>query len=157
MSQAARRRLIGLSSRSNALVARILRSRFHWLLSGGLLLLTVTGRRSGRRYTIPVGYHETDEAIVVFVGEPSTKTWWRNYQTPGPVELLCRSRRVAGTAQVVASDDTDYRRLAETVFRRSGMVSRIFDLRFDASKGLSPEQVQELAKHLGIVRIPRTK
>jgi hypothetical protein len=73
-----------LSSSSNAVVARILRSRFHRLLSRGVLLLTVTGRRSGRRYTIPVGYHETDGAMVVFVGEPASKTWWRNYRTPAP-------------------------------------------------------------------------
>jgi len=157
MNQAARLRLIGLSSRSNVVVERVLRSRFHWLLSAGLLLLTVTGRRSGRRYTIPVGYHESDGAIVVFVGEPATKTWWRNYRTPSPVELLHRSRHIAGTARVIGSDEPDYRRLAEAVFRRASMVARIFDVRFDASKGLSPAQLRELAPRLVIVRIDASR
>ena len=153
MDQAARRRLIGLSSRSNPLVERILRSRFHWLLSSGLLLLAVTGRKSGRCYTIPVGYHVIDGAIVVFVGEPATKKWWRNYRTPGPIELLHRSKHLAGTARVIPSDDTEYRRLAEAGFRRARMISRIFDIRFDRSKGLSAEQLQQLAPRLVIVRV----
>ena len=153
MDQASRRRLIGLSSRSNTLVERILRSRFHWLLSTGLLLLTVTGRKSGRRYSIPVGYHESDGTIIVFVGEPATKKWWRNYREPGRIELLHRSKRLAGTARVVASSDAEYRRLAEIGFRRASIVPRIFGIRFDAAKGLSSEQLAELAGRLAIVRI----
>jgi hypothetical protein len=153
MNQGARRRLIDFSSRSNPLVLRILRSRFHWLLSSGLLLLTVTGRKSGRRYTIPVGYHEADGAIIVFVGEPATKKWWRNYRTPAPVELLHRSRRIAGIARVISNDEPDYRRLAEAGFRRSRMIPRIFDIRFDTSKGLPPEQLSQLVERLVIIKI----
>ena len=43
-------------SRLNPAICAVLRSRFHWLLSRGLMLVTVTGRKSGRQYTIPVGY-----------------------------------------------------------------------------------------------------
>jgi deazaflavin-dependent oxidoreductase (nitroreductase family) len=153
VDQDTRRRLIDYSSRSNPLVTRVLRSRFHWLLSGALLLLTVTGRKSGRRYSLPVGYHRVDGAIVVFVGEPSTKMWWRNYRSPGPIEVLHRSRTIAGTARVVANDQPEYRRLADAGFRRSRMVPRIFGIRFNRRTGLTPAQINELAQRLLIVRI----
>jgi len=42
---------------ANPVVKWILRSRLHRLLSAHLLLISVTGRRTGRVYTIPVGYH----------------------------------------------------------------------------------------------------
>ena len=62
-------RAVRASMRMNGVVDFVLRSRFHWLLSRGLTLITVTGRRSGRRYTIPVGYLETPDALVVLVGD----------------------------------------------------------------------------------------
>ena len=52
------------AGRINPLVAAVLRSPFHWLLSFGLMLITVTGRRSGRRYTIPVGYQRHGDLLV---------------------------------------------------------------------------------------------
>jgi deazaflavin-dependent oxidoreductase (nitroreductase family) len=149
----ARQKLIDLSKRANPVVTAILRSRLHWPLSSGLLLLTVTGRRSGRRYTIPVGYHESDGAIVVLVGEPSTKNWWRNYHSPGTVELHHRGRTMTGSAAVVSREFAEYRRLADVVFRRSRMVSRIFNVAFDPVAGLTPAQVGELARHMAMVKI----
>jgi deazaflavin-dependent oxidoreductase (nitroreductase family) len=51
------------------------------MMSGSLLLLHYTGRRSGHRYVLPVGYAPTghDGALVVVVGGHATKTWWRNF------------------------------------------------------------------------------
>ena len=153
MNQRARQTLIDLSRRANPLVTAILSSRLHWLLSSGLLLITVTGRRSGRRYTIPVGYHESDGAIVVFVGEPSTKNWWRNYHARATVELRHRGKTIAGRAVVVPRDSAEYRRLADAVFRRSRVVPRIFNVAFDAVAGLTPAQVEELARNMAMVKI----
>jgi deazaflavin-dependent oxidoreductase (nitroreductase family) len=153
VNQRARQTLIDLSKRSNPLVTAILRSKLHWLLSRGLLLITVTGRRSGRRYTIPVGYHESDGAIVVLVGEPSTKNWWRNYHTRATVELRHRGKAIAGRAVVVPRDSAEYRRLADAVFRRSRMVPRIFNVDFDPVAGLTSAQAEELSCHMAMVRI----
>ena len=69
-----------LTSRLNPLVVAILRTPWvHWLLSPGLMLITVTGRRSGRRYTIPVGYQRDESDVIVLVSEARKKQWWRNY------------------------------------------------------------------------------
>lgn len=40
----------------NPMIARLLRSPFHRGLSKHLMLLTFRGRKSGQRYTTPVGY-----------------------------------------------------------------------------------------------------
>ena len=61
----------------------MLRSPAHRLLSGRLLLLTYTGRRSGTQYTIPVQYVRDGEALLVTVGWPERKLWWRNLREPG--------------------------------------------------------------------------
>ncbi|UUY04077.1 nitroreductase family deazaflavin-dependent oxidoreductase [Svornostia abyssi] len=74
----------------NPLVAAILRSRAHRLVSGALLLLTVTGRRSGRRFTFPVMYARDGADILVFVGMHAQKQWWRNLR--GGADVVARVR-----------------------------------------------------------------
>src|SRR5215813_14191981 len=94
---------VRVSMRLNPAVDFVLRSRFHWLLSRGLTLITVTGRRTGRRYTIPVGYLETSDSLVVLVGDAPSKTWWRNYTHAAPIEVRLRGVPRFGRAVVIPS------------------------------------------------------
>jgi hypothetical protein len=141
------------SMRMNGVVDVVLRSRFHWLLSRGLTLITVTGRRSGRRYTIPVGYLETVDAVVVLVGDAPSKTWWRNYIDPGPIEVRLRGEPRSGRAVVVPQGSEQFRRTAEEAFRRSRIIPRLFGIAFDPRRGLSVEDAARLAQRAAIVRI----
>ena len=83
----------------NPFVRAVLSSRLHRLLSRGLALITVTGRRSGRQYTFPVGYHQDADRVIVSVGWPERKRWWRNLRHGGRVEMRIRGKRRAGHAQ----------------------------------------------------------
>jgi hypothetical protein len=83
----------------NPLVRAVLRSPAHGLLSGHLALLTVTGRRSGRAFTFPVGYHRDGDRVTVGVDWPERKRWWRNLSDAAPVEIWLAGVRRAGTGQ----------------------------------------------------------
>ncbi len=90
-----------LASLVNAAVGAILRSRLHGLLGRSLVLLTFTGRRTGRRRTIPVMYAEGRGAIVVVAGRPGRKRWWRNLRGGAPVTLRLRGDEREGLGEVV--------------------------------------------------------
>jgi hypothetical protein len=137
----------------NRVIDPVLRSRFHWLLSRGLTLITVTGRRTGRRYTIPVGYLETSDAVLVLVGDAPSKTWWRNYMHPGPIDVRLRGVQRAGRAVVVPPDSEEFRRSAEESFRRARIIPRLFGIAFDPSVGLTVEGSARLAQRAAMVRI----
>ena len=67
----------GLYRLLNVGVGLLLRSPLHGLVSGRIMLLTVTGRRSGRSFTVPVSYLRYGENILSFTsGEWSA--WWKN-------------------------------------------------------------------------------
>jgi len=72
----------------NPVVGTLLRSPVHRLASRRLILLTVTGRRSGVDHTFPVGYRRTGDQLLVEVGWPERKVWWRNLDTPSPVWVV---------------------------------------------------------------------
>lgn len=80
----------------NRLVVGLLRSPFHALLSQTTMLLTFTGRKSGRRSTIPVRYLREDEILITLTDSP----WWRNQHGGAPVDLSIARQKVRGRAEV---------------------------------------------------------
>src|SRR5215472_10171892 len=72
----------------NPFVSTILRSPLHGILSRDVLLLTFTGRRSGKRITIPVGYTRDGETMIVF----STRAWWKNLRGGASVAIRLEGR-----------------------------------------------------------------
>jgi hypothetical protein len=82
----------------NPLVKGLLRSPLQGVASGGLVLITVTGRRSGREHTFPTGYEQDGDRVLIEVGWPERKLWWRNLTEPAPVRLRLRGAERTGTA-----------------------------------------------------------
>jgi F420H(2)-dependent quinone reductase len=85
----------------NPIVAAILRSPVHGVLSRSVMLVTVRGRRTGTWYTVPVGYVGQDGALDVLVANRQVKTWWRNLEGGAPVELVLRGRAVPANAEAL--------------------------------------------------------
>jgi F420H(2)-dependent quinone reductase len=90
----------------NPLVRTLLRSPAHGLVSSHLALITVTGRRSGRTYTFPVGYHRDGEGVTIGVDWPDRKRWWRNLLDEAPVELWLAGERRTGIAVARGDEGT---------------------------------------------------
>ena len=88
---------------ANPFVSAVLRSPLHPLLSRSLALITITGRRSGRRYTFPVGYRQDGDRVLIDVGWPERKRWWRNLRDAAKVEMRIRGTRRRGQALVRAT------------------------------------------------------
>ena len=55
----------------------------------GLVTVRYVGRRSGKTFETPVGYRRKGDAIVIPVGMPDAKNWWRNFlDDGGPITLV---------------------------------------------------------------------
>ena len=113
--------------------------------------VTVTGRRSGRRYTIPVGYHDVGDAIVVMVSDAAHRQWWRNFHGGAPATLWLRGRPVAAHGVVVPPSSAEFGARAEQAFRRARFIAGIFGIAFDPAIGLTDVQRDELAAYAQIV------
>jgi hypothetical protein len=90
----------------NPLVRLVLRSPLHRLASRRLALITYTGRRSGRLYTIPVGYEMAGLQVRINVGAPDRKVWWRSLTGTGRrSSWFVRGRRRTGHAVAARAGD----------------------------------------------------
>ena len=142
-----------IATRMNPFVRWLLRSPLHGLLSGGLLLLSFNGRRSGRRITLPVGYQREGEEITLLASRARRKLWWRNFVEPRAVELILRGRERRGDARLVPGDSEEFRDALDATFQRLPRLGRQFGIAYDRRRGLTPEQWRQLAGEAALVKI----
>lgn len=90
------------------------------------MLLTFTGRKSGRRYTLPVRYLRENETFLILTDSP----WWRNLRGGVPVDLSIAGRNVRGCAEV-KTDLEDVEQGIRAMLRRTPSDARFYQVRFD--------------------------
>jgi deazaflavin-dependent oxidoreductase (nitroreductase family) len=138
-----------LQRAGNAVVRGLLRSPLHRLLSGRLLTITVVGRRTGRRYRIPVGYVEHDEALLI----GTAGTWYRNLRTGSTVEVRLRGRLRRAEPEVIR-DEARATELYRAILHRNPVHGRFAQIRITADGGPDPDDLRRaLARGVAVVRL----
>ncbi|HEX3425078.1 MAG TPA: nitroreductase/quinone reductase family protein [Acidimicrobiales bacterium] len=132
----------------NRVPAAILRSPAHRMLSSKTLLLSYTGRRSGRRYATPVNYHQRDDAILV----ATDSAWWRNFRTPAPATVLVRGTKLAVIGEVLGDPDEAATALAEIV-RAQPSYGRWAHVRVEAGEPNGADVRAEIARGRRVIRL----
>jgi F420H(2)-dependent quinone reductase len=79
----------------NPLAKVILRSPLHGIMSRRLMLITFTGRRSGKQYTTPISYVQQGNTLLLGVGGP----WWKNLRGGVPVQVRLCGKTYTGRAE----------------------------------------------------------
>lgn len=141
----------------NPVMRALLRSPFHRVLSGQILLLSYTGRKSGRQYTLPVGYVRDGDALLVVSQHSELKRWWRNLRGGAPVAVLLRGERLSARADVI-EDPAAVAAEVERLIARVGPkeASRQLYMSLDVAPALTREQLTQALKGVVVVRITQS-
>ena len=86
----------------NPILTALLRSPVHGTVDGSLMLISVTGRRSGKVYTTPVNYLREGETLSVI--SMRERTWWRNLRGGAEVGVYLQGEVRRGHATLVEDD-----------------------------------------------------
>lgn len=81
----------------NPTLKAVLRTPLHRLISKRLLILTFTGRKSGKRYEIPVGYVQDGDTLLITTESP----WWKNLRGGKSVLVRLQGQNRAGVTNVI--------------------------------------------------------
>ena len=123
----------------NNAVSALLQSPLHRILSGSTDVIRYTGRRSGRQYSTPTQYARRDDEILILVGHPESKTWWRNFTEDSDIDVLLQRRWVPMTARAVigANDPETISPLLDAYLKRFPRAARVLG---NATDGERPVQ-----------------
>ncbi len=84
---------------ANPFMKALLRSPWHSVASREIMLIAVTGRKSGKTYTTPVNYVQKGNQLSVI--SQRKRTWWRNLRGGAAVIVYLRGKKLAATAEVM--------------------------------------------------------
>ena len=86
----------------------MLRSPLH-VFMGGIMLITVTGRKSGRAISTPVNYARDGDTLLI--ASKVDRTWWRNLRGGAKVTVLINGKTYQADASVIEDHATVEREL----------------------------------------------
>lgn len=137
------------------MVRCILRSPLRGLIGGKVLVLTVTGRKSEKRYRVPLNYVRDRDALICFTGK-SRGVWWRNVGEGTPVSVRLRGRDLPGTASLTRDPNVVGPALAAFL---SAFPSNAKQFRVALDEGKQPDQedIARAAREDNTVMIRLTK
>jgi len=116
----------------NSFIRFILYSPLHGLLSNNTMLITVTGRKTGRLITTPVNYVRDNN--VLWIISKRDRKWWRNLRGGAPVYLNLRGKKdVKGFAEVILNPEMVVTKLAHYI-QRIPYSARSLGIRMEAGK-----------------------
>ena len=89
----------------NRIVRVLLESPAHRLLSGSTDVVRYRGRRSGNEFSTPTQYARHGDDLIILVGKPETKKWWRNFLEDRELDVLVQGHWLAMTGRAVIGAD----------------------------------------------------
>lgn len=101
-----------------------------------LITVYVVGRKSGRRFTIPVAYTRDGDSMLIGTGF----AWGRNLRTAEPVEVRYLGRHRKADVEVFTGE-ADVVRLYEKICRDNGQFASFNKVGFDAAGNPRPEDL----------------
>ena len=114
---------------ANQVVCKLLESPAHRLMSGSTDVIRYQGRRSGKTFRTPTQYATYGDGLVIFVGRPDTKSWWRNFGQDRDLDVLVAGdwRAMVGRAVVGADEPDTIAPLLNAYLQRFPKTSRLLD------------------------------
>jgi deazaflavin-dependent oxidoreductase (nitroreductase family) len=138
----------------NSIVAGILHSPLHGVVSGAMMLITFQGRKSGKTYTTPVEYLRQGD--VLYVLSDRARTWWRNLVSANengvPVILHLQGQDVHGTARTIVSEPELTHELLTFLHARPAY-KKYLHLDLDANQEPTAASLAQAAQKYVVVKI----
>jgi deazaflavin-dependent oxidoreductase (nitroreductase family) len=121
------------------------------VIGGFIVLLTTTGRKSGKKRVTPLQYEKIGEDYYLGAARGLKADWVRNIQSNPQVELRVGAKHFHGAAEIVI----DPSRFADFIEVRLERHPRLIGMIMEKAHGLpkrpSREQLEELAKNEAFV------
>ena len=133
----------------NDFMAWALRSPFHGMLSNGMMLITVTGRKTGKKYTTPVGFYREGDMLWILTSRD--RTWWKNLNGGATVDLLLKRKQARGFAELEQDDFVVQARLCDYI-KYIPQAAKPMGIRIENGQP-NPEDVARLTKDRLFVKI----
>jgi hypothetical protein len=136
----------------NKVITWMLRTPLHVLLSKDIMLLTVTGRKTGKRYPMPVSYAR-DGDLVICSTDRTRAEWWKNLRGGATVTLSLCGKEFTGHATTIYEDRQALIKGINTMLTQVPRDAKHYEVRLDKNKKPIAEDVSRATAYRIIIEI----
>ncbi len=126
----------------------LLHSPMHGLVSKTVLLITFTGRKSGKTYSTPVSYSQDGHQVTIF----THASWWKNLKPGVPVILRIQGQDRQGLPEVIAVGKSAIADGLTAHLRKVPSDARWYGITFDDHGSPLAETVEKAAQTVVMIR-----
>ena len=133
----------------NRVMSGLLRSPLHGLVSKTIMLISFTGRKSGKIYTTPISYYRKGDLVTAF----TRARWSKNLTGGAPVTLRIKNVDYQGQANIVSEDKAAVAEGLRDFLRAVRFDARFYQVTFDDDGEPNWEEVQRGAEQVTMIRV----
>jgi hypothetical protein len=134
----------------NPMTIWLLKSPLHGMISGGVMLVSVTGCKSGRLISTPTNYLRDGNTLWVISWRE--RTWWRNLRGGVKVQVLLAGKSVEGRGQVIEEEKAVAQSLFD-YYRKVPQAAKYVQIGLDAAGLPVSADCERAAQKMVVVRI----
>ncbi len=141
----------------NSIVIWLLQSPFHGLMSRNTALIGYEGRKTGKRYIVPVNFVRVagEDGDHLLITSERRRTWWRNLRGGSPVNLRLQGTRLTAPARSL-EEIHEVEDGLMTYFAHAPGRARYFNIGLDEGGGLRKEDAARVAQDRVIIDVDLT-
>ena len=131
----------------NPIMRCLLRSPLHFTVSKNTMLMTYTGRKSGKVYTVPMNYLDIEG--VLYTINSRERTWWRNLRGGAEVTLRLKGEDRKAWAEAIEDQEEVAEKLS-LYFKTAPQIARYMKVKTDVDGSPNAEDI-----HRGLEKLFR--
>ena len=134
----------------NPFMIWLLKSPLHGFISKGVMLVTVTGRKSGRSISTPTNYLRDGNTLWVISWRE--RKWWRNLRGGANLRVLLAGQSLEGRGQVIEEEKAVAQSLFD-YYRKAPQAAKYVQIKLDAAGLPVTADCEQAAQKLVTIRI----
>lgn len=132
----------------NPIVILLLHSPLHSLMDKSTILITYTGRKSGKKYTVPVSYVRDGDMLMMI--SQREHSWWKNLRGGAQVTLYKQGHSLKASGEVLTDAEAVANKLL-TFLQQFPGYQRLMHMKLAANgQPENPEAFQRFAQGMVI-------
>jgi hypothetical protein len=137
----------------NPIIRWLLMSPLHGFVSKNMMLISYTGRKSGKRFSTPVNYLRLRDAQgeYLFTTSSLDRSWWRNLRGGAPVTVRQQGQDYPAWAEAFEEGGKVTAEL-QAFFKAAPGMARYFDVSLDAAGQPKAEDVVRAAQSRVVIQ-----
>lgn len=139
----------------NPFIIYLLRGPFKQSMGASMLVLTCQGKKTGRKFSLPVSYAQEGQDIFIIPAQPESKKWWRNLRGGAPVSitLLGEERTGEGVLWEAADQLDQISAVVKKQVTAFPNLASMYGVKTGEVEAVTDEAVKSAAASLVVVKI----